>query len=404
MQLNLKFWFKFSFINLTIVAFLGCVMRFKIGFEFPYLNQKYLLHSHSHFAFAGWVTHTLIVLMVYFLEKKITNFNGNNYRKIIISNLICAYGMLVFFIIQGYGGISIFFSTASIFISFVFGYQYYKDLKKVNPDYLAVNWFKAAVIFNIISCVGTFYLAFMMATKNIVVDRYFASIYYYLHFQYNGWFFFGCMGLFLGYLNLKKSDHPYLKTTFLLFLTSCVPAYFLSLLSLQLPTWLYSITVIAALIQTYAWVDFVYQLKKNKFKIAENNSPFLKNLLCFIGFAISLKFLLQLGSTIPALSQQSFGFRPIVIAYLHLVLLAFVSLFLLYFMFINRLIDFTKKLKTGIIIFIFGVVLNEIFLAIQGVASFSFTIIPMMNESLFLAAVILFFGMGYCSFQMIKKG
>ena len=57
---------------------------------------------------------------------------------------------------------------------------------------------------------------------------------------------------------------------------------------------------------------------------------FLKYILLFVGFALSAKFLLQLGSTIPALSQLGFGFRPIVIAYLHLVLLAVISLFLLF--------------------------------------------------------------------------
>ena len=403
MLFNLKFWLKFSFINLTIVALLGCIMRYKIGFDFPFLNQKYLLHSHSHFAFAGWVTHTLMVLMVYFLETKIKDFKSAVYKKIIITNLICAYGMLVFFIIQGYGGISIFFSTVSIFISFVFGFQYYKDLKKVDVDYLAVNWFKAAVIFNIISCIGTFYLAYMMATKNIIPDWYFSSIYYYLHFQYNGWFFFGCMGLFLGHLNLKKSEHPCFKTTFLLFVIACVPAYFLSLLWLQLPIWLYSITAISAIIQAYAWFQFVYLLKHYKIKFLSNQSTLFRNILIFIGFATSLKFLLQLGSTIPSLSQESFGFRPIVIAYLHLVFLAFVSLFLLYFIIRNNFIEVTSKFKLGLKIFIFGIVLNEVVLGIQGIASFSFTTIPVMNELLFVASLILFFSMGYCSIQVLKK-
>ena len=35
----------FALFNLVIVALLGVLMRYKIGFEFPYLNQKYLLHE-----------------------------------------------------------------------------------------------------------------------------------------------------------------------------------------------------------------------------------------------------------------------------------------------------------------------------------------------------------------------
>ena len=75
-------------------------------------------------------------------------------------------------------------------------YHYFKDLKLVNNDLAAKNWFKAAIFFNVISSIGTFYLAYMMASKHFVQDLYLSSIYYYLHFQYNGWFIFACIGLF----------------------------------------------------------------------------------------------------------------------------------------------------------------------------------------------------------------
>lgn len=52
MNFNPKFWLRFSVINLLIVALLGTLMRYKIGFEFPFFNQKNIQHSHSHFAFA----------------------------------------------------------------------------------------------------------------------------------------------------------------------------------------------------------------------------------------------------------------------------------------------------------------------------------------------------------------
>ena len=70
MHFNSKFWLKFSLLNLLIVALIGLLMRYKIGFEFPFFDQKHLQHSHSHFAFSGWISHTLMVLMIVFLEKK----------------------------------------------------------------------------------------------------------------------------------------------------------------------------------------------------------------------------------------------------------------------------------------------------------------------------------------------
>ena len=73
MLFNSNRWLKFSLLNLLIVALIGLLMRYKIGFEFPFLDQKHLQHSHSHFAFSGWITHTLMVLMIVFLEKRAKN-------------------------------------------------------------------------------------------------------------------------------------------------------------------------------------------------------------------------------------------------------------------------------------------------------------------------------------------
>lgn len=403
MALNLKFWLKISLLNLCIVAALGVLMRYKIGFEFPFLDQKHLQHSHSHFAFAGWLSHTLMALMVYFLQTKITAFNGNKYKKIIIANLICSYGMLVSFIIEGYGLVSILLSTASIFVSYVFAYLFIKDLKLLDADCIAKSWLKAALFFNVISSLGTFYLAYMMATKNVVLDLYHSSIYFYLHFQYNGWFFFACMGLAFGFLNLQKSEHSFYETSFKLFAAACVPAYFLSTLWLNLPLWLYVIAVLAALIQVFAWFQLLMILVKTKKDFLGNFSPLLRYILLFASFALSIKLLLQLGSTIPLLSELAFGFRPIVIAYLHLVLLAIISLFILFYVYANHLIFINKKIKYGIFLFSIGVLLNEIVLAVQGMAAFSYTPIPYINEILFGVAIILFIGIGIIAYFSIKK-
>ena len=406
MFLNSKLWLKTSIINLLLVAILGLLMRYKIGFEFPFLDQKHLQHSHSHFAFSGWISHTLMVLMIGFLEYKIKKTEIQfikKYNLLLITNLICSYGMLISFIIQGYGAISILFSTSSIVIACVFTFFYFKDLKLISHEDLSKNWFKASLFFNVISSLGTFALAYMMISKNIQQNEYLSSIYFYLHFQYNGWFFFACMGLLISFLQLKKAENLFFNKTFWLFFVSCIPAYFLSTLWLKLPTWIYVLTLLSALVQTITWFKFLYVIIKLKNNFLEKYPLVLRYILFFVGVALSLKFILQLGSTIPALSQLAFGFRPIVIAYLHLVLLAIISLFLLFYIYVNQLITFNKKVKNGIIIFTIGVLLNEIILAIQGIASFSYTLIPFVNEMLFGAAIILVSGIGIIAFYSLKK-
>ncbi|WP_152378418.1 hypothetical protein [Flavobacterium haoranii] len=127
MLITKQSWIRISLFNLFIVAFLGVLMRYKISFEFPLLHQKNIQHAHSHFAFAGWVTQTLFFLLVNYLDKRNLKINVfKRYKKLLLLNLICAYGMLISFTTNGYDFISIFFSTASIFISFFLQFIFIK--------------------------------------------------------------------------------------------------------------------------------------------------------------------------------------------------------------------------------------------------------------------------------------
>lgn len=402
MQLNIQKWLRFSLFNLFLVASVGLLMRYKIGFEFPIFEQKNLQHAHSHFAFTGWVSHTLMVLMVYFFrhDRKI---NLKKYNAIFIANLVASYGMLVFFIIQGYGVISIIFSTMSMLVSYLFAWVFLRDLKKSDVNSLVKKWFAAATVFSIISTLGTVVLIYLMASHTFSEEMYLASIYYYLHFQYNGWFMFGCIGLFYAYADLRPEHHPALQKTFWIFAISCIPAYLLSILWANLPSWLYWLGVLSATAQVYAWFWFLYVVLKRCRYNFPKTTPLLKNLLIFIGFAMTLKLLLQLGSTIPQMSQLAFGFRPIVIAYLHLVLLGVISLFLLYYVFAEKLLLTSTTIGSGLSIFIIGVVVNELILALQGVASLDYIPIPYVNEMLFGAAIILVSGIGTMAFSSIKN-
>ena len=405
MLFKTSFWIRFSIFNLLLVALLGLLMRYKIGFEFPLLDQKSLQHSHSHFAFAGWVSHTLMTLLISFLQKyDLKNkIIFKKYNSILIGNLICSYVMLFSFIIQGYGAVSITFSTLSIFASYWFAYVFFKDCKQIETKSTAVKWFKAAIFFNVISSLGTFALAYMMATKNIHQNEYLASIYYYLHFQYNGWFFFACMGLLLDYLKVTTSSNRIYSQSFILLFWSCIAGYFLSTLWLDLPLWIYSITAISAVVQVVVWFFLFTTIVKENKPLFINLPNYLKYLILFISLALSVKFLLQLGSTIPAVSELAFGFRPIVIAYLHLILLAIISLFLLFYVYANNFVVINKKTILGLILFSLGVILNEVVLGIQGVASLSYTLIPFINESLFGIALLLFTSILWTTFYSKKR-
>jgi len=394
---------KLSLFSLLLVSFLGVIMRYKIGFEFPFFDQKNLQHAHSHFAFSGWISQSLMLMMTIFLQKKANGFSWNKYAGLLIANLAVAYGMFITFSIQGYGMFSIIFSTLSIIISFVFTIMFSGDLNSQAVKSTASKWFVAALIFNLISTFGTFALQYMMITKNIPQYSYLASVYWFLHFQYNGWFFFACMGLFIAFLNEYFPDVVIPKIVFLGFVISCVPAFGLSVLWMNLPVWIFVFIVAASVLQMYSWLLLLITLLKSKIFIGGQIPLAAKVLFVLVGISLTIKLSLQLGSTIPSISKMAFGFRPIVIAYLHLVLLGIISVFLIAEMMAQRLISLNKTAIAGLIIFISGVYINEIVLAVQGISSLSYTVIPYANETLFALAVCMFSGLLLINLSQLFK-
>jgi hypothetical protein len=226
----------------------------------------------------------------------------------------------------------------------------------------------------------------MMSTKSFDQHTYLASVYWFLHFQYNGWFFFACMGLFVQYFQ-RVTGRIISKNVWRLMGASVLPAYGLSILWLPLPGWVYLLIEMASVAQFGGWVIFLKQASVILTHIKQ--SPMAKGMLIYLALATTLKIGLQLGSVIPAVSKFAFGFRPVVIAYLHLVLLAITSIFLLLYPMLQGSIPATRTFQKALLMFSVGVLLNELVLGTQGIASISYTVIPLANEMLFAIALLL---------------
>src|SRR5690606_39082036 len=99
---TIRHWLMIAVLNLMNTAGFGFLMRLKMIFPLAWANQKYIMHAHSHFAFAGWVSHALMVFML----MAIFRLRANDplplrYPYIIAANLLASYGMLICFTLQG---------------------------------------------------------------------------------------------------------------------------------------------------------------------------------------------------------------------------------------------------------------------------------------------------------------
>ena len=386
---SLRKWVIISLINLLIVAILGSLMRYKICFEFHLLDQKNIQHAHSHFAFAGWISQTLMAFMVYYLQQNSTRISLSKYQTLLTLNLLTSVGMLVSFIASGYSLVSIVCSTLSIFISFAFAWLFWVDSKHLPSLSTATKWFKASLVFLILSSLGTFSLAYMMATHQLNQHIYLASIYWYLHFQYNGWFLFACMGLLVSLIEPNEHNHHKFNQVFWLFFATCIPAYTLSVLWANLPNWLFAITIVSSVVQTWAWFKFVSLFKPHFTQIKTKSGSAIGFILLLLTLAFTVKILLQLGSTIPEISKLAFGLRPVVIAYLHLVLLAITSVFLVVLMFLKGIFKSTPQAIRLFMFLAASIYVNQLLLGANGIAAIDYIVLPYAQELLFGMALII---------------
>jgi hypothetical protein len=387
-----KKWLQFSLFNLWLVAFFGATLRYKIAFYLPFIDQQHLLYGHSHFALTGWVTQVLMTLLIGYLSEKTSKDYFPRYRWILYFNAITAYGMLISFPIQGYGFVSIFFSTMSVFASYCFAVIFWRDLNRLPVQSVSPSWFKLALLGNVISSAGPFSLAYMMASHNMHQNWHLASIYFYLHFQYNIWFFFSCMGLLSYRLSAMGISEESLKKIFVCFALAALPAYFLSVSWWHIPVWLYIVIVPAAVCQLAGWVQFIWLVKKQAKLIQSNIILFSRVLFIFFGIAVSIKLILQTASVIPPVSRMVFGFRPIWIGYLHLILLGIITIFILTYCFTFGQIQINSGTKRGIIFFVTAIIFNELLLTIQGISDLLYTGVPGIKYWLFAAACMLLGG------------
>jgi hypothetical protein len=384
------FWLKFSVFNFFLVALLGVIMRYKILYPLPFLDQKHLQEAHSHFAFYGWITNVIYVLLVNYLGKMNAEINLRKYEKLILVNIAASFAMLGTFLYGGYFWASIAASTIALLTSFVFCYFFFRD--SVNIKDASKIWFRAGLFFAVISSLGVFNLSYMKSSGNLTQDLFLASEYYYLHFQYNGFFIFSCIGLLL--YSLKEAGSRISATAnrllFWLMFGGCLVGVGLSVLWLKMPVIIFAVIVLATLAQTYGAVLLYGFVKKSWTNLIISWSPMQRFVIIFVGLAFAAKILLQLGSNIPAVNQFAFGFRNVVIAYLHLVLLMCIATFLVNQILATNYFTITKNLLLGLKLFLAGIFLNELMLGLMGIFSIKYIAVPYANHLLLAFSLLIF--------------
>jgi hypothetical protein len=234
----------------------------------------------------------------------------------------------------------------------------------------------------------------LMATHSGAQSLYFTALYSFLHFQYNGWFFFGILSLFLTMLpTAVVHTSTGLHKGVVWMVAACLPAVALSALWMKVPVSVYLIAIAAAIMQIGGVILGWKSIRKTLSNFVLTFSLAEKWLLCLSGCSFLIRVVLQALSTIPALSKFAFAYRPVVIGYLHLILLGCITLFLFAFLYGKNIWRaHTRITHMAFILFITGILGTEGTLMLQGFGYIGWINIPYTNEVLFASALLLFSG------------
>lgn len=333
------YYIRVPLLFLFIGSVLGVLLRWQFIHPTPGVNYTFFLHGHSHIMFLGWIFNVLYIAFChYYIPKTAYSF----FKILFITLQVLVTGMMISFPLQGYGFYSILFSTLHTFCAFIFIIRFFQETKHITS--LSCWFARFALIFFFISAAGPFALAYLMASGMSHTNGYYFSIYFYLHFQYNGFFLFGILSLFFALLDQHKIfvSHSQAKAFGWLLAIACIPGYLLSILWAKPGLTFNILGGIAAFIQFVALYILIHLLRENRTAIRKTLSKSSVYILSIVLFAFILKLVLQASTAFPAIAQLAYQLRPVVIAYLHLVMVGIISVFILVWLIERDLLNNTS--------------------------------------------------------------
>jgi hypothetical protein len=357
-------WIICCFLNFTVASIMGLIMRFTFLFPLKSIKYIYFLHAHSHVAILGWVYMMIYILIVCFFIPK-DKSDKPIYSRLFWATEFVIIGMMISFPLQGYALFSIIFSTLHILLSYVFCWLVWKDCSKDKSA--AGKLLITSILFMIFSTFGVWCLGptiNMLGKQNIFYQ---IAIQFFLHFQFNGWFLFAILALFI-----KQFKNEIETEQFKIFLAFFILATFFTV---AFPiSWfvkssiLKGINILGVLSQLIAFVYFYKMLYSQIKEFKAKLDSITKLTYDFALVSLVLKIGIQLLLFVSNLAEVSHQIRNFVIGFIHLTTLGIITGFLFAILLQNNLLSCKAYLlKIGIKYFFFGYIITEILLFLQGI-------------------------------------
>ncbi|PVY39485.1 hypothetical protein [Pontibacter virosus] len=383
----------------VLVAVLGLFLRWLMVSPVDGVNFKNFLHAHSHVALLGWLYCAFFAGLLYIFPA-VTGAARKSFRRQFFLTQVSVLGMLFTFPVQGYALFSIIFSTMHILLSYWFARSYWQHVQRnvdTGTHATSLKYIGTALLFMVVSSIGPWAMGPIMAKGTIGGELYYSAIYFYLHFQYNGWFTFAVLGLLFWFLEHHQIylNRKWAMRAFWWLALACLPAYALSVLWTKPADWVYAIGYVSVAMQLAGLLYLIKVLRQVWAEAVLLLKPWVRVLVGMALVFFVLKLALQTTSAFPYMADLAYKLRYFIIGYLHLSLLGFVSLFVLGFLLLQGLYRLGRYGGIGLTLFLAGFFATEMLMFGQGFLHWlGLTALPSFNWLMFWASVPMPLGLG----------
>ncbi len=360
-------WAQITLIWLVVTAVLGTFLRLYPFYPTGGIAYPNLTHAHSHVAFLGWIFNAFYLLITIHYLADSTNIRY--YKRLFTWMQVAVAGMLLFFPLYGYNALTIAISTVHTVLTVLFALRFYRTSNPDRHASLSSMAIKIALFFMLLSAAGPLTLGPLSAMGYKGTVWYNLAIYFYLHFQYNGWFFFALIGVI--FLFLEKHPGLFNRRSASVFIwvnaAAVIPAYALSALWINPPAWVYATALAGTGIQLFSLI-YLIQILRPYLPVLPSLFPsaWVRLLLVITFVSLAVRNILQFAGSFPDLATLAAGNRFVVIAFLHLNFLGMLTPFLMA-IFMHSGWVAGKRVTYGLILFLAGFISSELILFLSPV-------------------------------------
>ena len=394
---------QWAFLYFIITILLGLSLRVSYIAD-VFFNIRHVTHSHSHIGLLGWIYTILSSLICqYFLRET----DRKPYFILFLCTQFCILGMLFSFPFGGYFLYSIIFSSLFIICTYCFSIFFLKRSKKYNfirfsisksvdvenDKPLSLRFVHWGIYFLILSSIGIWLLPVAIVKAGKGSDWYNSALYFFLHFQYNGWFLAVLFGLLVAEIEHKSLlNSKRLKGALYNFVIGTIGSVTLSWVGFFNEPILYIIGNISGFL-LLASIFELYRAYMQLEKPAFLMQMFL--LLCM------LKTIFMFLGSFPWIAEVVLPNREFVISYLHFTFLGVIGFGVLHFLEKNLHIHFPYW---SLSLYTTAFVGSEILITYKGIAILCELFVPDNYYLLLVVFSSLFFiAVGYWCYIIFRK-